>query len=215
MKNAGKIIPVILLFLWLYLVGIIIGWPSIVLTDQKASQGIQYHDKYYAIHENKNVYTHIVSQDERLSEQSRQRIIERASDVTDDQIQFGIIYADSFVVSSDYKPYPYFYVLLEKSGNVDWNILSVEGAALRLDFYQKEEFFEGELSYRIEDNAIKWNVNGKFAGNGAMKLTQEKWEETEGSLMYEMTTVPFLSKKVEDSGICPLNLREFYEHENN
>ena len=210
MKNAGKIIPIILLFLLLYLVGMIIGWPNISLNGQKDSQGMQHHDKTYFIHGNKNLYIHTVSQDERLSEESRQRIIERASDVTDDQIQFGIIYADSFIVSSNYKPYPYFYVMLEKTGNVDWGILSVEGGALRLDFYQKEAFFEGELSYKIEDNAIKWHVNGKFAGNGAMKLTHEKWEETEGSLMYEMTSAPLFNKKAEGSGICPLNLKEFY-----
>lgn len=199
----------ILLFLSLYLVGVLIDLPG------TGSQDMRFHDKTYVIYENKNVYTHIVSQDERLSEESRQRMIERASNASDDQIQFGIIYADSFVVSSDYKPYPYFYVMLEKTGNGDWNILSVEGGALRLDFYQKEEFFEGELSYKIEDNAVKWNVKGKFAGYGSMRLTHEKWEETEGSLMYEMTAIPFLSPKVEDSGICPLNLKEFYEHENN
>ncbi len=185
------------------------GLSAIVLSpveDKKEATvtAMQDHQYTYVIYDDAKVYLNNVSKDERLDEQSRKRIIERTSANTDSNYLFGIMYADSVAVSDDYKPYPYFYVMFEKMGIATYEIVSVEGAALRLDFYQNTKLFAGKLIYHAERKKLSWRLEGGFFDEGIMHVHQQKWQLNQGELIYQIEGNNEVNDKVTFSGSCPL-----------
>ncbi len=195
MKKAGLIIPILLLISSFVLFGMLV-----VPSTDAATEKMKDHDKTYVIYGEKSVYLHIVNEDERISGDVKKYIIDRASECTDKNIQFGIMYADSFKVSYDYKPYPYFYVMAEKIGLSEFKLISVEGAAMRLDLYPTEKVMAGKLRYFIKDDEIHWRAEGTFYPEGNMQLVKKSHHETAGYLEYEVSDASGFGKYAEGKG---------------
>lgn len=200
-----KIIISIVAVLSLFYAGLfVILFSSVEDKKEETVTVMQDHRYTYVIYDDAKVYLNNVSKDERLDEQSRQRIIERASACTDPDYMFGIMYAESVTVSDDYKPYPYFYVMFEKTDIATYEIVSVEGAALRLDFYQKAKLFSGKLTYQAEKKRLSWRLEGGFFDEGVMQMNQQQWQQNQGELLYLIEGNNDETDKVTFSGSCPL-----------